>query len=296
MNQLERDSRRKTSSGRSQSRGSDRSTSYRKSEGGSRNRRSSQSSRSGSSYGYRSEATEGNKGGLPADCHCGSDFNRSHCVYRICGTGDQKRGSSRRQSRERDGDRYGEAGYGGRSGDNRYVQNGSGSCHPGKISLVHDHYLWGGCLSGDGSDGGKSGHLLDEIYTGDPQESYSLDTTGLEEAIASEAVAAAAKWDKSPKNGSIQSFDKESGKFVFAGEEAGFAIDQEKLARIFRPPLTSAGSTRKSRLREARYSRRLRRPAQRTFIKPSAHLPQPLRPTPTAIPTSVWRRRPSTAP
>ena len=36
---------------------------------------------------------------------------------------------------------------------------------------------------------------------------------------------------RSPKNGSIQSFDKESGKFVFAGEEAGFAIDQEKLAQ-----------------------------------------------------------------
>ena len=42
----------------------------------------------------------------------------------------------------------------------------------------------------------KVDSLLDEIYTGDPQESYSLDTTGLEEAIASEAAAAAAKWDK----------------------------------------------------------------------------------------------------
>ena len=72
--------------------------------------------------------------------------------------------------------------------------------------------------------------LLDQIYAGDPQENYSLDTSGLEEAIAAEAAAAASKWDKKPVNGSIQSFDTESGKFVFAGEETGFAIDQEKLA------------------------------------------------------------------
>ena len=77
----------------------------------------------------------------------------------------------------------------------------------------------------------KVDSLLDEIYTGDPQESYSLDTTGLEEVIASEAAAAAAKWDKSPKNGSIQSFDKANGMFDSTGGVAGFVIVQVELAQ-----------------------------------------------------------------
>ena len=72
--------------------------------------------------------------------------------------------------------------------------------------------------------------LLDEIYSGEPEEDYTLDTTGLEEQAAAEAAACAAKWDKKAKNGSISSFDKEKNQFVFAGEENGFAIDQEKLA------------------------------------------------------------------
>lgn len=76
---------------------------------------------------------------------------------------------------------------------------------------------------------GKIDSLLNEIYSGEPQESYTLDTAGLEEQIKAEAAACAAKWDKEAKNGSIDSFNAETGKFVFAGEENGFAIDQEKL-------------------------------------------------------------------
>ena len=74
--------------------------------------------------------------------------------------------------------------------------------------------------------------LLDEIYQdgSDPLESYTLDTSGLDEQVKAEAAACAAKWDKKAKNGSIDKFDAASGKFVFAGEENGFAIDQDKLA------------------------------------------------------------------
>lgn len=74
--------------------------------------------------------------------------------------------------------------------------------------------------------------LLDEIYKdgSDPQDSYTLDTSGLDEQVKAEAAACAAKWDKKAKNGSIDKFDAASGKFVFAGEEDGFAIDQDKLA------------------------------------------------------------------
>lgn len=73
--------------------------------------------------------------------------------------------------------------------------------------------------------------LLDQIYSGEPEESYTLTMDGLEDAAAGEAAACAAKWDKPAKNGSIDSFDKEKGKFVFKGEENGFSIDQDKLAR-----------------------------------------------------------------
>ncbi|WP_278910763.1 VanW family protein [Enterocloster bolteae] len=61
--------------------------------------------------------------------------------------------------------------------------------------------------------------LLDEIYSGEPAESYTLNMDGLEEAAAGEAENCAAKWNKKAKNGSIDSYDKEKGAFVFAGEE-----------------------------------------------------------------------------
>lgn len=77
---------------------------------------------------------------------------------------------------------------------------------------------------------GKVDSLLDEIYSGEPKESYSLDTDGLEEAIQAEAAAAAARWDKKAKNGSISSYDADSDKFLFTGAESGLSVDQEKLA------------------------------------------------------------------
>ena len=73
--------------------------------------------------------------------------------------------------------------------------------------------------------------LLDEIYSGTDQTSYTLDTDGMEEEAAQAAEACASRWDKAAKNGSIDSYDAENGEFTFAGEEEGFAIDQEKLAQ-----------------------------------------------------------------
>lgn len=72
--------------------------------------------------------------------------------------------------------------------------------------------------------------LLQEIYTGEPKESYTLDTDGLEEAAKAEAANAAAKWDKKAKNGSISSYDASTDKFLFTGAEQGLAVDQERLA------------------------------------------------------------------
>ena len=73
--------------------------------------------------------------------------------------------------------------------------------------------------------------LLDEIYSGTAQASYTLDTDGMEEEAAQAAAACASRWDKAAKNGTIDSFDAENGEFTFAGEEEGFAIDQEKLTQ-----------------------------------------------------------------
>lgn len=71
--------------------------------------------------------------------------------------------------------------------------------------------------------------LLDEIYSGEPQASYSLDTSGLEDAVTAQAAAVAEKWDKEAKNGSIDGYDASSGKFTFKDGENGLAVDQEKL-------------------------------------------------------------------
>ena len=76
---------------------------------------------------------------------------------------------------------------------------------------------------------GKIDALLEEIFEGEPKESYSLDTSGLEEAATAEAAKAAAQWDKKPKNGSISGFDKDSNSFTFGGAENGQSVDQELL-------------------------------------------------------------------
>ena len=104
-------------------------------------------------------------------------------------------------------------------------------------NAILKEYPWSMTVSYDGDSysvtdlaAEKVDALLDEIYNGEPAESYTLDMDGLEEAAAKEAEACASKWNKKAKNGSIDTYDKEKGTFVFAGEETGFAIDQETLA------------------------------------------------------------------
>ncbi len=78
---------------------------------------------------------------------------------------------------------------------------------------------------------GRIASLLDEIYSTIPDESYELDLSGMESAAAEEAAAAASKWNKSAKNGSISGYDADSDKFLFTGAQSGISIDQEKLAK-----------------------------------------------------------------
>ncbi len=72
--------------------------------------------------------------------------------------------------------------------------------------------------------------LLADIYSGEPKESYALDTAGLEAAVQSEADRAAAMWNVAAKNGSISSYDASTDKFLFTGAETGREIDTQKLA------------------------------------------------------------------
>lgn len=72
--------------------------------------------------------------------------------------------------------------------------------------------------------------LLEEIYKGEPKESYTLNMDGLEEEVKAEVQAAAKKWDVPAKNGAISGFDKETGSFIYAGEQNGVIIDQDQLA------------------------------------------------------------------
>lgn len=71
--------------------------------------------------------------------------------------------------------------------------------------------------------------LLEEIYTKEPKESYTLSLDGMDEEVKAEVKTIAQKWDVAAKNGSISGFDKKTGEFVYSGEQNGFVIDQEKL-------------------------------------------------------------------
>lgn len=102
--------------------------------------------------------------------------------------------------------------------------------------------------------------LLKEIYTGEPKESYSLDTEGLEEEIRAEVKAIAEKWDVAAKNGAISGFDSNTGKFIYSGEQNGFAIDQDKLtadilaqlkAKNFQAVIQASGSEVAPKITEA---------------------------------------------
>lgn len=75
----------------------------------------------------------------------------------------------------------------------------------------------------------KVDELLEEIYTGEAKETYTLDTSGLEDKIKNEVGIIGSRWDKAAKNGSISSYDAAGDKFLFTGAENGSVIDREKL-------------------------------------------------------------------
>ncbi len=71
--------------------------------------------------------------------------------------------------------------------------------------------------------------LLDEIYSSEPKNIYTLDASGLDTAVDQEIESMKACWNKAAKNGSISSYDASSDSFTFAGEQTGIAINEEQL-------------------------------------------------------------------
>ena len=71
--------------------------------------------------------------------------------------------------------------------------------------------------------------LLDEIYSSEPKNIYTLDVSGLDTAVDQEIESMKARWNKAAKNGSISSYDASSDSFTFAGEQTGIAINEEQL-------------------------------------------------------------------
>lgn len=81
--------------------------------------------------------------------------------------------------------------------------------------------------------------LLDEIYSGEPKEIYTLDTSGLESEVEKQVASMKARWNKAAKNGSISGYDASSDSFSFSGEATGIAIDEEKLTADIQQALTA---------------------------------------------------------
>ncbi len=82
---------------------------------------------------------------------------------------------------------------------------------------------------------GNLDDLLDEVFgtgesvTAEETQTYTVSTDGVEEPARAFADTVAAEWDTAPKNGSITSYDKEHGEFVFGGAEDGKEIDRDRL-------------------------------------------------------------------
>ena len=76
----------------------------------------------------------------------------------------------------------------------------------------------------------KVDEVLDKAYSKGESASYTVSTDGLEDAAKAQAASFASAWDVEAKNGSISSYDKTSGEFIFSGAKNGRAINQEKLA------------------------------------------------------------------
>lgn len=77
--------------------------------------------------------------------------------------------------------------------------------------------------------GEKLDTILDEIFTGTPKETYTINFTGLDEEVNAQVDEIAKKWDIKATNASLSSFNKETNEFVYADGNDGVEVDKDKL-------------------------------------------------------------------
>lgn len=77
----------------------------------------------------------------------------------------------------------------------------------------------------------KVDELLEEIFAGEPEGAYEVNTDNMLDSAKAEAALISGNWDMVAKNGGITGYNKETGKFTFSQGSNGMVIDQDKLAQ-----------------------------------------------------------------
>lgn len=76
--------------------------------------------------------------------------------------------------------------------------------------------------------------VLETIFEGGKESAYTLDISGLDDAISAEVGNMGEAWDVPAKDAAIYEYDAASNKFLFSDEASGRIIDREKLAADIR--------------------------------------------------------------
>ena len=76
------------------------------------------------------------------------------------------------------------------------------------------------------------GRILDEIYAAgqSSSENYTFDLEAVEERILEAADEFAGRFDRSPENSQLVSYDRETGKYQYSKEVSGLRLDRDQLA------------------------------------------------------------------
>lgn len=119
------------------------------------------------------------------------------------------------------------------------------------LQKLQETYAWGMTVACDGETyevpdlmSGRIEELLDQIYqeteaetagtdaegaSGDSQEIYSLDTSGMEEEVDIQVQVLKDRWNTAAKNGSISGYDASSDTFTFSEGTPGREVNGDKL-------------------------------------------------------------------
>ena len=100
--------------------------------------------------------------------------------------------------------------------------------HPWKMTVVFDESE-NGTYELPNLTEASINAVLDEVYSGEPRDNYTIKWKTDEGLLASSLEEMAARWNKDAVNAAISGYDKDSGQLTFAPEQQGTAIDTEKI-------------------------------------------------------------------